>query len=107
MNAYTSSSSLSAMSVALEPAGSSTTSACLWVAASSGVIGRLGEEVAAQEVAGVGALHVGSGVDDDVPGALGRRVAQVQGRFGVGVALPVRHDRVQSERDPTSRLTRP
>src|SRR2546426_403701 len=39
MNAYTSSSSFSAISVALEAAGSSTTSAWAWAAVSSGVIG--------------------------------------------------------------------
>src|SRR5438445_9106655 len=46
MNAYTSSSSFSAISVALEPAGSSTTSAWAWAAVSSGVIGGLGKHVA-------------------------------------------------------------
>src|SRR3989442_9287154 len=46
MNAYTSSSSFSAISVALEAAGSSTTSAWAWAAVSSGVIGGLGKHVA-------------------------------------------------------------
>src|SRR5436853_7936514 len=46
MNAYTSSSSLTAISVALEAAGSSTTSAWAWSATSSWVIGGLGKHVA-------------------------------------------------------------
>src|SRR3989442_16000703 len=98
MKAYTSSSSPSAMSVAREPAGSSTTSPRVCAAGSSGVTDDLGEEVAAQEVAGVGSLHVGPGVNDDVPGALRGRVGQVQRRFGAGVALTVRHAGVQRER---------
>src|SRR5207253_6252654 len=61
--------------------------------------------VAAEEIAGIGTLHVGSRVDDYVPGGLGWRVAQVQCRLDVGIALPVRHDGVQSERDASAGLT--
>src|SRR2546426_10391901 len=46
MNAYTSSSSFPGISGALEAAGSSTTSAWAWSAASSWVIGGLGKYVA-------------------------------------------------------------
>src|SRR5439155_22482557 len=46
MNAYTSSSSFTAISIALEAAGSSTTSAWAWSATSSWVIGGPGKHVA-------------------------------------------------------------
>src|SRR2546422_10937695 len=52
MNAYTSSSSFSAISVALEAAGSSTTSAWAWVAVSSGVIGGAVKPVAPRRATG-------------------------------------------------------
>src|SRR2546426_1179843 len=81
MNAYTISSSSSAMSVAREAAGSSTTSAGS-LALSSGGMPCL-EEVAAHQVARARALHVGSRVDDGVPLAARGRIGDVEGRPGV------------------------
>src|SRR3989475_9811017 len=81
MNAYTISSSSSAMSVAREAAGSSTTSAGS-PALSSGVMPCL-EEVAPHQGARARALHVGSRVDDDGPLAPRRRVGGGEGRPGV------------------------
>src|SRR5947209_11621316 len=73
-------------------------------AGSSLVTGDLGEEVPAEEVAGVGALHVRASVDDDVPSGAGRRIGQVEPGAHVGHALAVRHDRVQGEGDAPPRL---
>src|SRR6266567_3319859 len=99
MNAYTSSSSSRAMSVARVAVGSSTTSAACSdrAAGSSGRRGprltvRLHEQVSAEQVGGARTLHVRSRVHHDVPGAGGRRIGGGDVRFDVGVALTVGDD---------------
>src|SRR2546422_3798111 len=104
MNAYTISSSSSAMSVAREAAGSSTTSAGS-LALSSGVMPCL-EEVAAHQVARARALHVGPRVDDDVPLAARGRIGDVEGRPGVRRSQTVGDDLIQRERDDAPRRLR-
>src|SRR5439155_14068001 len=93
------------MSVARDAAGSSTTSAA-WPARSSGLMPGL-EEIAAHQVARARALHVRSGVDDDVPLAACGRIGDVQGRPGVRHSLAVDEDLVQGESDATAALAAP
>src|SRR6202158_514153 len=112
MNAYTSSSSSRAMSVARDALESSTTSpACsdgasgslrLW---GSEVMKRLREQVPAEQIGGVRTLHVRSGVYDHVPRAGRGRIGRADGRFGVGVALGVGHHLVQADGDAAALLT--
>src|SRR5207244_13553777 len=97
MNAYTISSSSSAMSVAREAAGSSTTSAGS-LALSSGVMPCL-EEVAAHQVARARALHVGSRVDDDVPLPARGRMAEAEGPTGVRPSQTLGDDLIQPQLD--------
>src|SRR5256885_13554555 len=102
MKAYTIPSSSRAMSVAREAAGSWTTSAGS-LARSSGVMPCL-EEIAAHQIARACALHVRSGVDDDVPRAAGGRIGDVvERRLGVRCSLPVGNHLVQRERDAAPR----
>src|SRR5215469_15663239 len=91
------------MSVAREAAGSSTTWPSSPVFSSGGVIRYLKEEVPAEEVAGAAALHVRTGVDDDVPALSHRRVLDVERRPGVGLALAVGDHLVQGELDAPAR----
>src|SRR5260221_7130807 len=100
------------MSVAREAAGRSSTSPGSATPGSSGgwaglVKGwparrpaRRLEEVPAEQVAGVRALHVGPGVHDDVQGPGGRRECGLQVRSGGRVPVAGRTDLV--ERDGVS-----
>src|SRR5258708_2715223 len=106
MKAYTSSSSSSAMSVAREALESSMTSPA-WsdgVDGSPGLLGsevmkQLREQIPAEQVGGVRALHVRSRVHDHVPGAGRGRIGGGDGRFRVGVALGVGRHLVQADGD--------
>src|SRR5216684_2377782 len=107
MKAYTSSSSSRAMSVARVALGSSTTSPessddadeSLGLRGSR-VMQLLREQVPAEQIAGVRALHVRSCVHDYVPGAGGGRIdGAPDGRFRVGVAQGVGRHLVQADRN--------
>src|SRR2546430_16505840 len=93
------------MSVARDAAGSSTTSAAS-PGRSSGLMPGL-EEIAAHQVARARALHVRSGVDDDVPLAACGRIGDVQGRPDVRHPLAVDEALVQGESDPTQAMAAP
>src|SRR6266850_8094160 len=105
MNAYTSSSSSSAMSAARAAAGSWSTFSVSSdpTACSSGGRSRfmpLREEIPAEQVRGVRALHVGTRVDDDIPGAVRRGIGHpLDGRLDVRLALAVGDDLVQGKLD--------
>src|SRR5438093_10428047 len=85
------------MSVARDAAGSSTTSA-VSPTGSSGVT-RCLEEISADEVARVRALHVRPCVHDRVPAHANWRIGLVQRGLCVGGALAVGDDLVQGELD--------
>src|SRR2546427_926715 len=104
MNAYTSSSSSSAMSVARVALGSSTTSpgsegapVSLEVPCSVVIVG-LGEKVPAEQIRRVRTLHVRSRVDDHIPRPGRRRVSRGESRSRVGLAIPIGDDLVQGQR---------
>src|SRR6266851_7226577 len=93
MKAYTSSSSSSA------PESSDDADESLGLRGSR-VMQLLREQVPAEQIAGVRALHVRSCVHDHVPGAGGRRIdGAPDGRFRVGVALSVGRHLVQADRN--------
>src|SRR6266849_8757252 len=111
MKAYTSSSSSRAMSVARDALESSTTSPA-WSGGIAGSVGLWGcevmkllrEQIPAEKIGGVRALHVRPRVDDHVPGAGRGRVGGVDGRFRVGMALAVGRHSVQADGDAPPRL---
>src|SRR6266849_10885948 len=98
MKAYTSSSSSRAMSVARVALGSSTTSPessddadeSLGLRGSR-VMQLLREQVPAEQIGCVRALHVRSCMHHGVPGAVLQRIGCVESRPGVGVALSGGH----------------
>src|SRR5260370_17047538 len=106
MKAYTSSSSSSAMSVARVALGSSTTSPessddadeSLGLRGSR-VMQLLREQVPAEQISGVRALHVRSCMHHGVPGAVRRRIGCVQSRPAVGVPLAVRPHPLPTQQD--------
>src|SRR5437879_12101442 len=93
MNAYTSSSSSSAMSVARVALGSSTTSpgsegapVSLELPCSVVIVG-LGEKVPAEQIRRVRTLHVRSRVDDHIPRPGRRRESSGERRSRVGSVI--------------------
>src|SRR3989442_2211286 len=104
------------MSVAREAAGSSTTSPAAWSAGAgwSGGSGSLvmtaarsrrtssGEQVPAEQVAGVRSLHVRPGVHDDVPVAGLRRIDSPQSGPGDPRPRAIRDHLVEGEHDPAA-----
>src|SRR5258706_9989909 len=106
MNAYTSSNSSSAMSVARVALGRSTTSPDPDGATDSPgrwgptVMKLLREKVPAEKVGGVRAPQVRPRVDDHVPGPVGGRVHRARDRCGhVRVALRVGYDLLEGDGD--------
>src|SRR5260370_41916324 len=104
MKAYTSSNSLSAMSVARVALGRSTTSPDPGRATDSPgrwgstVMKLLGEQVPAEEVGGVRAPQVRPRGHDDIPGPVGGRVHRARDRGEhVRFALPVAYDLLQGD----------
>src|SRR5437773_5684119 len=90
------------MSVAREAAGSSTTSAGSPTLSSD--VTPILEEVSAHQVKRARALHIGTGVDHDVPPAAGWRVGGLERRPDVRDALAVGDHLVQRKGDATAAL---